>query len=311
MNGGQVSFLGDPRLVLTFGQAEAYVGHRLLVTPARFARAKQRGAMRSIARFKLGDRLVRRHTFVVRGLLAGESLPELDHRLAPGIAGEAALQHLERVGDFPVLLGGRRLRAQLLGAGTQLIENVARASHVAIRLPQPVDRFLPLVAETPHAGRFFDQLAAKPGGGLDDEVDIVLRRDRVAILAQAGAGQQRVDVFQSRARTVDQVLALPGAEQTAGDFDLVELDVEPLVGIVDGERAFRHADRRLAGTARVDDVLHLLAPQAAGVALAERPADCIDQVGLAATVGADDRRDAPAEGQLRAAGKGLEPLQPE
>ena len=115
LNGGQVSFLGDPRLVLTFGQAEAYVGHRLLVTPARFARAKQRGAMRSVARFKLGDRLVRRHTFVVRGLLAGESLPELDHRLAPGIAGEAALLGL---------IGGVVIETFMVGQGVVLLAAV-------------------------------------------------------------------------------------------------------------------------------------------------------------------------------------------
>ncbi len=145
---------------------------------------------------------------MIRRLLASQGFPKLNHRLAPGIAREAALQHLERVGDFPVLLGGDGLHAQLLGAGTEFIENVARATHVAIRLPQAVDRLLALVAKAAHPGGFFDQLAAQRRCGLDDEVDIVLRRHGVAVLTQAGAGQQRIDVFQSRARPVDQVFTL-------------------------------------------------------------------------------------------------------
>src|SRR4029077_6423972 len=123
--------------------------------------------------------------------------------------------------------------------------------------------------------------------------------------------EQRVDVFQAGARAVDQILALTGAEEAPRDFDLVELDVEPLVGIIDGERALGHADRRLAGAARVNDVFHLLATQPTRIALAEGPPDRIDQVRLAATVGADDGGDPAAEWHLRAAGKGLEPLQPQ
>ena len=92
------------------------------------------------------------------------------------------MHRLQRVRNFPVLLGRGGLHPELLGARTELIENVARAAHVAIRLGQAVDRLLTLVTQTPDASRFLDQLAAKRRRGLNDEVDVVLRRHGIAVL---------------------------------------------------------------------------------------------------------------------------------
>jgi len=119
---------------------------------------------------------------VVGRLLAGHGLAQLHHRLTPAVAGEAALQRLQRVRDFLVLLGRGRLQPQLLSAGTELVENVARPTHVSIRFGQPVDGLLPLVAEPPHAGCLLDQLAAERRRRLDDEVDVILRRHGIAVL---------------------------------------------------------------------------------------------------------------------------------
>src|SRR5439155_5014358 len=143
----------------------------------------------------------------------------------------------------------------------------------------------------------------------DDEIDIVLGGHGVAVLTQPGAGQQRIDIFQAGAGAVDQVLALAGAEQPARDFDFVELDLKPLVGIVDRQRDISHPYGGFSRAAGIDDVLHAVTTQPARVSLTQGPADGIDEVRLAAPVRTHDGRDATAEGQLGAARKGLEPLQ--
>ena len=52
-----------------------------------------------------------------------------------------------------------------------------------------------------------------------------------------------------------------------------------------------------------DHVLHALAAQALGALLAEHPRDGVDDVALAAAVGADDGGDAGVEGELGAIGE--------
>ena len=65
--------------------------------------------------------------------------------------------------------------------------------------------------------------------------------------------------------------------------------------------------RRLARVAAVEDhVLHAVAAQALRALLAEHPGDRVDDVALAAAVGADDGGDARVEGELGAVGKALE-----
>ena len=74
-----------------------------------------------------------------------------------------------------------------LGARRQFIQDVARATHITIRLGQAVDRFLPLVAQPPNPRGFFDQLAPYCWRRLDDEVDVVLSGDGIAVLAEPRA----------------------------------------------------------------------------------------------------------------------------
>ena len=65
--------------------------------------------------------------------------------------------------------------------------------------------------------------------------------------------------------------------------------------------------RRLARIAAVaDDVFHLLAAKTLGALLAHHPRDGVGDVALAAPVGADNRRHALVEGELRAIGERFE-----
>ena len=60
------------------------------------------------------------------------------------------------------------------------------------------------------------------------------------------------------------------------------------------------------GGAVEDDVVHRLAAQDLGALLAQGPGHGVADVGLAAAVGADDRRDRAREGQIDLLVEGLE-----
>src|SRR5439155_12375214 len=67
-----------------------------------------------------------------------------------------------------------------------------------------------------------------------------------------------------------------------------------------------HAERAAPGRSVEDDVVHALAAQDPGALLAQGPRDRVTDVGLAAAVGADDRRDLARKGQVDLFVEGLE-----
>src|SRR5690606_25457414 len=131
------------------------------------------------------------------------------------------------------------------------------------------------------------------------------------LAADAGVGEEVLDVEEAAAVAVDLVLAFAGAEHAAGDGDLGVVDGDGAVGVVDGERDLGAAERGTAGGAGEDDVLHLAASQGFRALLAQDPGDGVDDVGLAGAVGADDAGDAGLEAQGRGRGEGFESLQRE
>jgi hypothetical protein len=82
------------------------------------------------------------------------------------------------------------------------------------------------------AGGLFDDGAAVLRLGAEDLADAALLDDGVALRAQAGAHEDILDVAQAGGVAVDQVFALAGAVEAAGDGDLAVL---ALVG-GDGDR---------------------------------------------------------------------------
>ena len=91
--------------------------------------------MALINRLEIRQRRGRRLALVASHLLTGLGFAQLHHRLAPGVAGQAALQHLELGGDPLIFFGRDRLRAKLLGARVQLIQQVTGAAQERIDFP--------------------------------------------------------------------------------------------------------------------------------------------------------------------------------
>ena len=123
------------------------------------------------------------------------------------------------------------------------------------------------------------------GPGVDDLVELALPDDDVHLPAEAGVGQQFLDVQQPAMVAVDRVLALPGPEQQAADRHLGVVDRQGAVAVVDGQRDLGAAEGGAAGGAGEDDVLHLAAAQRLGPLLAHDPGEGVHDVGLARPVG--------------------------
>ena len=124
----------------------------------------------------------------------------------------------------------------------------------------------------------------------EDLVDAPLPDERISVAADTGVREQHHDVFQAALRPVDQVLALAGAVQAAGDADFDEVNIERVVFVVHHQRYFAHAGGFAALGAGEDQVLHLAATQRFGALFAQYPFNGIGNVALSAAVGSDDRR---------------------
>jgi hypothetical protein len=141
------------------------------------------------------------------------------------------------------------------------------------------------------AGGLLDGGAAVLRPPLQHVLEAVLADDGVQFAADAAVGEQLLHVQQPAGRAVDRVLALARAVQQAGDGDLGEVDRQQVGAVVDGEADLGAAERRAAGGAGEDHVLHPPATQRLGALLAEDPGDGVDHVGLAGPVGPHDHGD--------------------
>ncbi|GBD19259.1 hypothetical protein HRbin27_01765 [bacterium HR27] len=115
------------------------------------------------------------------------------------------------------------------------------------------------------------------------------------------------DVTQASARTVDEILAFPVAEDSTGQAHFPERQAEFFVVLLEHERYLGHAERRSSGTASEDDVLSPATADSRAALLAEHPGDRFGQIRFARSVGTDDRRDTGIEDELERLSEALEP----
>ena len=141
-------------------------------------------------------------------------------------------------------------------------------------------------------GGLLDEAATFLGRGPQDRVELSLADDDVHLMADAGVGEQLLDVQQATGRAVDGVLGATVAKHGPRDRDLGVVDRQRTVGVVDRQRDLGPSERSAPGGPGEDDVLHLAAAQALGPLLAHHPRKGVDDVGLACTVGAHDAGDA-------------------
>ncbi len=189
--------------------------------------------------------------------------------------------------------------------GHQVLDPVEVGLH-RVQLPQ---RLLLALAVLEDAGRLLDEGASAHRVGVQDGVQLPLPDDDVHLAADAGVGEQFLDVQQAAGLAVERVLAAAVAEHGPGDGHLGVVDRQGAVGVVDGEADLGAAERGAPAGPGEDDVLHLAAAQRLGPLLPHHPGQRVHHVRLAGAVGADDAGDARLEAQGGAGGEGLEPAQ--
>ena len=210
-------------------------------------------------------------------------------------------------------MGARRRGLALEGPdlAPDLSDQVAESLEVLRRRRQPALGPLPAAAVLEHAGGLLDDGAAVLGPGVEDGVELALADDHVLLAAHARVAEQFLDVEQPAGCAVDGVLAVARAEQGPCDGDLGQVDGELARRVVDGEGDLGAAELGARRGAREDDVLHFGGAQRARPLGPQDPGHRVDDVGLAAPVGADDDGDPRFELQHRRVGEGLEALHAE
>ena len=92
-----------------------------------------------------------------------------------------------------------------------------------------------------HARGFFDEGSAFFWSGFEYLGESALAHDDVHFSADAGVGEEFLDVHEAGFAAVDFVFGGAVAEHAAGDGDFGVVDVEGAVGVVDGEGDFGSA----------------------------------------------------------------------
>ncbi|MCY1521552.1 hypothetical protein D9M68_563670 [compost metagenome] len=244
-----------------------------------------------------------------------------DHRLAladllvqrtPFQGGELGLE-LALLGlVLLVLLGGLGLAVQALQLALQFLAQVGKARQVLLGAADAALGFAAALLVLGDAGGFFDEVSQVLGLGLDQLGDHPLLDDRVAARPQAGAEEDVGDVTATALGAVEEIGVLPVTADAAADGYLGEGGVfahQAVVGVVE-DQLDAGLGHGLAGVGAVeDDVGHRLATEVLRRTLAHHPANGVDDVRLAASVGADHGRHVAGEADGGRVHEGLEPGQ--
>ena len=172
-----------------------------------------------------------------------------------------------------------------------LLQYVLQPAEVLFGAANPVLSVPATFSVQGNPGGFLNVFAHLIGFRLDQPLHHALGNDGVITPAKSGALEQVGDILAADMGAVDVVagLVLRFAGDFAADPDFAEIRVfasDPPEAVVD-DNFDRSLIQTLPGIRAVeDDVVESLAPDVAG-AFAENPADGIDDVGLAASVGAD------------------------
>jgi hypothetical protein len=205
----------------------------------------------------------------------------------------------QAVVDALVAHGLRGLAAEAADLAGNFADHIGDAREILVGERELAEGLAALALVLRDACGLLEHGAALLGLRRQDLVDLALRHDRVAGPADAGVHEKFLDVLEPAGLAVERVLALAVAVHAARDLDLVKLAAELRLALRQQERNFADL-RRLARVGALEDhVLHFAAAQGLRALFAEHPADGVGDVGLAAAVGADDRRDAGFEAERR------------
>ncbi len=160
------------------------------------------------------------------------------------VVGEQAQPRVTLVGlDDRRAPGDLGLPAQRLELAAQLDGEVLHPGEVGLHGVQLAERLLLALAVLEDAGGLLDEAAALLRAGGQHGVELALPDDDVHLAADAGVGEQLLDVEQPARLAVDGVLRAAVAEHDPRDGDLGVVDRQGAVGVVDREADLGAAQR--------------------------------------------------------------------
>ena len=140
--------------------------------------------------------------------------------------------------------GGLGLAAERAELAADLTGEVVDPGEVGLHRLELAQRPLLALAVLEDAGGLLDEAAALLGRRAQHGVELALADDDVHLAADAGVGEQLLDVEQPAGGAVDGVLGAAVAEHRPRDGDLGVVDRQRAVGVVDGEGDLGPAERR-------------------------------------------------------------------
>ena len=319
-----------PRAILRDTQrGGVHLGQPALQTMALFARAAElvRDLARAVARRQC-LRARRRQPLDRVALFGGGALLQRggrDHRcvrrrrlrfgcfrrlrrLAPAGEDHARLRDADLIGQQAIAFRGARLASQCRQSGGLVCDQFVDSRQIGLGGAQPGFGLLAADVQSGDSGRFLQHRAAFGGARGDDRADPVLADQRGAVRAGGRIGEQQLHVARTHVASVDPI-GRPGAA-----FDPAHhLTLRHALGTghVGEQRHFREIARRAGRGAGEDDVVHAGAAHRLGAVLPHRPAQRLEQVRLAAAIGADDARQPRLDQQIGRVDEAFETRQPQ
>src|SRR5262249_2586721 len=217
---------------------------------------------------------------------------------APDVVVEVAV-----AGRLPGLL------LQRLQLALQRDDDVVEPRQVRLGGAQPQLGLVAARMQAGDPGRLLEQRAAVDRLGADQGADAALADQRRRVRAGGGVGEQQLHVARAHVMAVDAVVGAAAALDAAGNLQLllvVELRRHLAGAVVEQQLDLRAVARRPRPAAAEDDVVHLAAAHRLGRGLAHRPAQRLDEVGLAAAVRPDDAGQPRLDHQLGRVDEGFE-----
>ena len=244
-------------------------------------------------RLGLLDACLGRMGLLARRIGRGRGVP-------PAREQQAGFGEADLVGQGLVPLGLLGLAPQRGDLAVQAGHQVLEAGEIGFGLPELAFGIAPADVKAGDACRLLEHHPPLVGLGGDDRGDLALADEGGRVCAGRRVREHQRDVLRPHVATVDAIGAAGATLDPADDLEflaLVAAGVQHDFGKI--------ARRALRGTGE-DHVVHPARAQRFGRILAHHPADRLEQVGLAAAVGADHAGEARLDAQLGRLDEALE-----
>ena len=177
--------------------------------------------------------------------------------------------------------GNARLTPQRAELAVDFAQQIVKTGEIVFGVRQLSQRPFFAFAVLENAGGLLDERAMSARVSAQNGVKPALPDNHMHLLAEAGIRQEFLDVQQPARRPVDCVFRPAVAVQRTTDGHFRVVDVERVIGVVDGQRDLRAPRRRPGGGARENHVLHRRAAKVFGALFAHHPSQGVNDVGFA------------------------------